>query len=735
MAIPEEIPPKRRIFYELLIKILNLQQKEEIEVEFEDLKTLEAELFNFKNDIPQFNSNLILNIAEFLSNLQVLDKINNKTFFEEMIRRFDFFKFSKTIENNANSKLKLLFEDYYNKFGKKPVEFSPDQKAILQILEKLFNISKTLNSYLVPIQKNYKEKIFASEKKLTEILEKFVEIKKIIKYEDFLEKYRDFSRILRNKSLIYSVSQINKSFNQNKIDKNRIKSLLSQIIFPKLSEAVISFVLNMGPQTLDSLNEKTSIPKKELFHGIISLMDRKEIEIIEEKEHQPIYSVIRAKSKILDSINKALKILIRIKNRISKEFNVFENILENLNVFIKKAELIEDFDKEFSQNIEIILDLKDYLQKLNDLLPEDPLDTSEVNDRIDAMIEALDLYRLNLAFEKENKLREISSELDDRVSSLILESIDQDFERGQIISTIKKNGPSNILEISKNTGLSKNIIYSHLIQLKTDSRVKIIGLRDGYDLYDVPKVKSEEELLIEKFLSIIREIQKLEDNFGTAYSNIKYNLDTIHQIIYNYYSILNDFSKISYLNKQLDQDICKDFRVRLDDILNKLTGIKGKVKLKKAEINFDELVPILVPITEDEYAHLIKPRQLMGFGTIKCNEKRCLSCRSCQDICEESAVILKNTWNLPIIFRLSEEELKDLPETKRMLYSTIKKIAIKTPLNAINIPIGAIGYGKPEFEPLKCIACKKCIERCPNEAIEFEDIWNFPEIIKSVSKY
>lgn len=71
-----------------------------------------------------------------------------------------------------------------------------------------------------------------------------------------------------------------------------------------------------------------------------------------------------------------------------------------------------------------------------------------------------------------------------------MDSIDNDFERGQIISAIKKKGPCNIIDLSKFTNLSKEKIYSHLIQLKQDNKIKIVGIKEEYDLYDIPRIKN-----------------------------------------------------------------------------------------------------------------------------------------------------------------------------------------------------------------------------------------------------
>lgn len=236
-------------------------------------------------------------------------------------------------------------------------------------------------------------------------------------------------------------------------------------------------------------------------------------------------------------------------------------------------------------------------------------------------------------------------------------------------------------------------------------------------------------------MNTLQNFKKIQLNLKESSSDIKFNLDKINDCLNEFFENLTRISNLIYLNQQFGKKLYEDNFEKYKKIQNFLLNIKGKVKTKKTEINFNELVPITVPSTEDEFSHLIKPKQLIGFGTIKRIEEKCISCRSCQDICEESAVSLKNILNLPLYFELSEDELANLPETKKNLIETIKRIAIKKPDKKIELPLGAIGYGDPEFEPLKCIACKKCVERCPNKAIEFEEVWNFPEIIKKASEF
>ncbi|MHA1382929.1 MAG: 4Fe-4S binding protein [Candidatus Helarchaeota archaeon] len=731
---PLEIAPKRKIFYELLIKILKLQQKEEIEIEFEDLKSLESELKAFKNEFTRFNGQYLLQLMSFLDDLKVLEKIDNPIFLKKMIEQLDSIQVKNNKEKDIITKIRNLFKAKINKIEKKEVQISIDRIAISRILKEINTISNELISKITPIYKNFIKERKLKEQELEEILKIYKEIQKIDNFKEFQNQFKLISRKLKDGGLIYSVSQINKSLNENKIKIPLANSLLLQNLFPKLDQAIISYIINtLGPQTIESLNQKTGIPTDKLFQGIVSILDRKEVEIINELEGEPVYSKLKIKSSLLESVNKVAKFISDFGNVFEQKTDINE-IINNIGKFKKYSELIEKLDEKIFQNS--IMELNSKLKQLSNLIPSSSIDETEeeIKNRIDAMIEALNLYRLNLTFEKKDALKEKSEEIDEKVSKLILNSIDQDFERGQIISIIKKKGPSTIIELSNYSGLSTDVIFSHMLQLKTDNRIKIIGIKEDYDLYDVPRVKTEEEILVENLINGLIIFQSIQQKYEKALLDIKLNLDKINKYIDDLSRHFVRISEISYLQQQFSEKLFEEFIEKCKTVSEILTNIKGKIKVKKAEINFDELVPILVPSTEEKYSHLIGTKQLIGFGTIKSIEQKCLSCRSCQDICEESAVFLKNIWNLPLIFELSEEELTALPETKRMLINIIKRIAIKKPNKIINIPLGAIGYGKPEFEPIKCIACKKCVERCPNQAIEFEEVWNFPKIIKSASE-
>jgi coenzyme F420-reducing hydrogenase delta subunit/formate hydrogenlyase subunit 6/NADH:ubiquinone oxidoreductase subunit I len=56
---------------------------------------------------------------------------------------------------------------------------------------------------------------------------------------------------------------------------------------------------------------------------------------------------------------------------------------------------------------------------------------------------------------------------------------------------------------------------------------------------------------------------------------------------------------------------------------------------------------------------------------------------------------------------------------KRMfLYNMIKNLALQCPDKPISVPEGLEEFGEIEFNPTKCIGCRKCEEICPEKAID-----------------
>lgn len=71
---------------------------------------------------------------------------------------------------------------------------------------------------------------------------------------------------------------------------------------------------------------------------------------------------------------------------------------------------------------------------------------------------------------------------------------------------------------------------------------------------------------------------------------------------------------------------------------------------------------------------------------------------------------------------------------REFLYQMVRNLALRRPEKAIPVPEGLEEFGRIEFDPAKCIGCKKCEEVCPEEAIEFTRELDLPRILETVQR-
>ncbi|NVM28733.1 MAG: 4Fe-4S dicluster domain-containing protein [Candidatus Helarchaeota archaeon] len=77
---------------------------------------------------------------------------------------------------------------------------------------------------------------------------------------------------------------------------------------------------------------------------------------------------------------------------------------------------------------------------------------------------------------------------------------------------------------------------------------------------------------------------------------------------------------------------------------------------------------------------------------------------------------------------------------RRYLLELIRKIAVKSPDDVVEVPEGLKGFGTVIYENAKCIACGSCTRMCEDEAIAMENTFdltslkNLPEDSKATNR-
>jgi ferredoxin len=127
---------------------------------------------------------------------------------------------------------------------------------------------------------------------------------------------------------------------------------------------------------------------------------------------------------------------------------------------------------------------------------------------------------------------------------------------------------------------------------------------------------------------------------------------------------------------------------------------------------------------------------LLGFGSIKWEQSRCLGCKSCEIACPENAIELKQRLEIPKFFDIPEEDLSLLPSNKALFYRTLQSLATVKPAKDIQLESPVPGFGTVEVDLWLCVACRTCVRRCPGPeggALELELKWSLPEVVKHIT--
>jgi len=345
------------------------------------------------------------------------------------------------------------------------------------------------------------------------------------------------------------------------------------------------------------------------------------------------------------------------------------------------------------------------------------------------MIEAYNMYRLPLIIEKDENIK-----INDK--NKILEAfdilLDQDFLKGKIIRAIKKLGPLDINQLEKETGILKTKLFMILNILRMNEEIVNKNIGKEFEIFDIPRKISVQEKFLRIFFTNLFKFIDLSKDLKEKSIKLKENLFEVNELAISAKGALLEIQNLQYHNQKLLKEEPVEVIKKINELTDKFLDLRSKVKVGKKELDFSKLVPIKITKVDENYTSYIEPDEIIGFGTIESDEKKCISCGKCERVCPENAAIIEKTWNLPILFEMKDEEIESLPENRKELIQLIKKLAKKKP-SSISLPTEILGFGTSTFDPVKCIACKECLNQCPNDAISFDEIWNVPEIVKKLS--
>ncbi len=726
-----QIPSKRLEFLEQILKLLTIKKRTfnvntGIKKEFNEI----ISKFNeFKGSIKKVKNIIKNDLISFLNSNNILYNVRDFNLKKHLLNIFEEISIDiKKIKDIQNLKVRDKKEQLYR------IKKSYDEKLINNTFNKINNYLDNIENIINKIIPNPNLKELQHIGSMDELRNLFIYFNnlKLIPEEQVINSFFKYVNdkligILKNKKLTFSFIQIKKAFTTKKINEAETVKYIQNTLLVELVASLIIFLLNSQIEfDFDDLIKISNLSSDIIIKAIFLLMDRRLLDVII-KDNTINYKLICD----IPPVSKILKNIIDLSKNFNKlrEFQVvnyfFIKIDKIKNIISKNSEIMNE------ENILKYLKLiNDEIQLFNDKIIEFEKQgqVNRLNLRVLAGIELFNMKKIPLVFEKGQFLQTENTEDNFNLANFLDQNLLTEFNKALIIVSLKNYGPMTPFDLSNITKIEQKEIIELLLTMLNDKQIDIVDEKKDYFIYDVPHVLSQAEKFLDTLFDNIYVI--LNDlDFLLKISEINgENFQIVFETLLKIDEELTNLSNIKYnSNKVIRTDlnnILKDYH----RLLRTFDSISRNLGKKEIDINIENLIPIKIPKikyeTEFDYEQYI-----VGFGKIYWDIKKCIACKSCEEVCPESALNLVNEWDIQEIFKLSKEELDELPINKKMIINIIKNIALKIPSKPIKLPENFLGLGTINITPIKCIACQKCVERCPNGAIEFKKVWDLPEIV------
>ncbi|MHA1648767.1 MAG: winged helix-turn-helix domain-containing protein, partial [Candidatus Helarchaeota archaeon] len=647
----QSISTKRNLLYEMIIKLAGLEKRIQLSEEEINgrLSSIQKIYEPFYHSFTQFLKDFLVYIDSYIQDSQILEKIENKEILETIYEDFKGIEFQDIRLKESQVNLLKLLSNRIQQWRLSIPAIKKEQKKVYDIEQLLQYLLTGLNTIDKKLGKISSSKSEAQLEEFNKILEEsrniiaFLTISEINtdNIEELIQRIKRINNILGYKKASFSFAIISRNFKSGGISLQRFQKLLKTKIRAELIRAIIILILKTyGPLSLEQMEEKIHIETKDLLKNCIVLLDRKELTIITQeqvnyfdvvREYPQLYQFISKKIRLLEKNLQNLSVL--SKSLINVILSISNQILEKILKLGAESDKIYDDAVQILSNslngLENAFKSVDYLIKLK-----------EQRERIGALIELYNMYRIKMVHEKEPYLIEDTDDKDKRLQlkNFLSNTLNTDFERGLVLAILRDRGALTIRELAELTNLSEKKLLKHILRLEKKNLIINIGTKNNYFIYDVPRTLAPVEKRLQDIFQIlsasVHAYLALPDTF-------KFDLELLRKISKQLHIIRDQISKLHALD--FGSEIRRKIQSQLDRI-NILTKecIELDEILPKTRRKFDltKLATIPLPHIDTEYADLMDPKYLVGFGDIEWDIRKCLACASCQEICPETAVYL-----------------------------------------------------------------------------------------------
>ena len=315
--------------------------------------------------------------------------------------------------------------------------------------------------------------------------------------------------------------------------------------------------------------------------------------------------------------------------------------------------------------------------------------------------------------------------------------LQDEVERGAILALVREKGPLTSKNLTELTSIPQDRVFLHLVQMKRNEELVIVGEEHGYVLYDVLRTPTEAEVTIQTVSSTILQLTQAKREIETLIADLKAeDIGKLTGALETFSRSRDKLTKVSIHGSIIAESVLSEVEEKIHTAVLLAIRTRAKLPSTRPKVTVEDLTDVDVPSVLEEYKSQMGYAPLLGFGTIEWTHSRCLGCKSCELGCPEDAIKLTPVLRMPEMFAFSDDALAELPVNRSLFYKTIQSLATTKPTDNIVLEKESPGFGSVEVDLWLCVACRTCVRRCPGPAdgaLVLDLKWSLPEVVRQIT--
>ncbi|MFW9925139.1 MAG: 4Fe-4S dicluster domain-containing protein [Candidatus Thorarchaeota archaeon] len=744
----KEFAPKRKRMMDMIMVLGGLKEETVIPLSRvnEEISQLKAEMEPLAAEILAFPDKYYEEFYDSSKKTGLVKRVADKGVLTEAIMHL-----KAAIAKTSSSGVKDLLEELEPVLDEMTKSVELVQKEQVQdigaVLKELPQIINAVREVVDGFEEKSRAKEKAAQEELNSLIESYTSLTSNIDSEPdaALEGLQKLGTKTRYGPFLRVAAQIKRGKKEERIVDSRYLDLIRGNLLLELRRGFIIYALNnMGSKTVVQLAGIMGMEAQEMQSAIISMIGRGEVEMVGLDGDAPVFARVLAKSPDTTLVTKrAIQQLRGIAKTLTGDVkSSTEEALHQLEDILKRLQILGEYDEPALANH--MANLRETTEKAAEIAISSQAseDAEDLRLLVSAGLEAFARFRLKITLEKGpnlvSGLNVYGEKLDPEKYKQIMDSyLDSELERGIILILIRELGAMTAKNIAERTKIPQDRILRHLLRMKRDELLTMVGEDHGYILYDVPRVLNDAEIALQTACTLASQLYQSKSDFNEILADLK--AETIGKLT----NALEVFSRARDKMEKIEIDgivVAKIVLTDIEDTIKTAVSMSYRTRARlpstRPKVTIDDLMDVDVPSVLDEYRSMMGYAPLLGFGTVEWDEKKCLGCKSCEISCPEDAIELNPTIDLPQYFEMSSEDIEIHPVNKAMLYRTIRSLAAVKPTKQIEFEEDKPGFGSVDVDLWLCVACRTCVRRCPGPnggALELDLKWHLPEVVRHLA--